>query len=246
MGEGGGAPPGTWRPVTRVAVVAASPVLRAGLESLLAAAPSLVVVGTVSEHRAGDAEAPSLAELVAPLAPDVVVLVADGAPPRLADDGVDGGTTGRWREGRSAAERPAVVLLADLADPRAVVRAVRAGVRGVLPREAGADEIVAAVEAVAAGLLALPADLADELLAGVAPEPVGAAAPPPPTVTLTPREREVLALLAQGLANKAIAPQLRICEHTVKAHVASIFEKLGAGTRAEAVVTAARLGILML
>ena len=231
--------------MTRVAVVAASPVLRAGLESLLGAAPSLVVVGTVSERRDGDDEAPSLAELVAPLAPDVVVLVADGEPPRLADEGVDGGAGGRWREGRSGAGRPPVVLLADLADPRAVVRAVRAGVRGVLPREAGADEIVAAVEAVAAGLLAVPADVADELLAGMAPEPVGVVAPAP-AVTLTPREREVLALLAQGLANKAIAPRLRISEHTVKAHVASIFEKLGAGTRAEAVVTAARLGILML
>ena len=64
--------------------------------------------------------------------------------------------------------------------------------------------------------------------------------------SLTSREREVLALLAQGLANKAIAPRLGISEHTVKAHVASIFGKLGAGTRAEAVVTAARLGILLL
>jgi DNA-binding NarL/FixJ family response regulator len=126
------------------------------------------------------------------------------------------------------------------------VRAVRAGVRGVLPREAGVDEIVAAVEAVAAGLLALPAELADELLARVAPEPVAAASAPAAGASLTPREREVLTLLAQGLANKAIAPRLHISEHTVKAHVASIFEKLGAGTRAEAVVTAARLGILML
>jgi len=226
--------------MTRVAVVASSPVLRAGLESLLAAAASLVVVGSVADRHDPDDDAVPLAELVAPLAPDVVVWVADGgdALPRLADDAPG-----------LATRRPAVVLLADFADPRAAMRAVRAGVRGVLPREAGADEIVAAVEAVAVGLLALPAELADELLAllaRVAPEPVAAAASPTTGISLTPREREVLTLLAQGLANKAIAPRLHISEHTVKAHVASIFEKLGAGTRAEAVVTAARLGILML
>jgi len=222
--------------VTRVAVVASSPVLRAGLESLLAAAPSLVVVGSVGERRDGDDESASLAELVAPLAPDVVVWVPDGDRGRQSAVGDHDDTT----------TRPGIVLLADVADPRTVVRALRAGVRGVLPREAGVDEIVAAVEAVSAGLLALPADLAIELLGAAAPEPAGAAAASTAGAVLTPREREVLALLAQGLANKAIAPRLHISEHTVKAHVASIFEKLGAGTRAEAVVTAARLGILML
>ena len=63
---------------------------------------------------------------------------------------------------------------------------------------------------------------------------------------LTPREREVLALLAQGRANKQIAPRLGITEHTVKAHVAAIYEKLGAGNRAEAAIAAARLGLLLL
>jgi DNA-binding NarL/FixJ family response regulator len=138
------------------------------------------------------------------------------------------------------------VLLTDATDPRFATLGLRAivrdGVRAVLPRESGADEIIAAVEAAAAGLVALPVDLAEELIADEEPRAVAA----PTNGVLTPREREVLSLLAQGLANKSIAPRLGISEHTVKAHVASIFEKLGAGTRAEAVVMAARLGILLL
>jgi DNA-binding NarL/FixJ family response regulator len=103
---------------------------------------------------------------------------------------------------------------------------------------------------VAAGLTVLPPAATDALLgsieesagATIATRPGGAMGRP----TLSAREREVLALLAEGLANKVIAPRLGISEHTVKAHVAAIFEKLGTGTRAEAVVTAARLGLLLL
>jgi two-component system nitrate/nitrite response regulator NarL len=94
----------------------------------------------------------------------------------------------------------------------------------------------------------MPVDVADELLAeaGELAPPSAPALPAGTGAPLTAREREVLALLALGLANKAIAPRLGISEHTVKAHVASIFEKLHVGTRAEAVVTAARTGLLLL
>jgi DNA-binding NarL/FixJ family response regulator len=241
--------------MTRVAVVAGSPVLRAGLESLLAGAANVVVVGSVAERRDGDARVP-IVELVAPLAPDVVVWVPDeelddALLALRGDDDLPDGRTDHPRERGTARGRPTVVLLVDDVEAQAVARAmragVRAGVRAVLPREAGADEIIAAVDAAAAGLVALPADLADDLLAApIDPAPAGAASLDRTSTALTPREREVLALLAQGLANKAIAPRLGISEHTVKAHVASIFDKLGAGTRAEAVVTAARLGVLLL
>ena len=106
-------------------------------------------------------------------------------------------------------------------------------------------ELVAAVSAAAAGLTVLPADLAAELATTAAPR-APAAAESGDAAPLTPRELEVLALLAEGLPNKAIAPRLGISEHTVKAHVTAIFGKLHAGTRAEAVVTAARRGLLML
>jgi DNA-binding NarL/FixJ family response regulator len=236
--------------MTRVAVVAASPVLRAGLEALLGRrAVDRRRRQRGRAPRAGRGRADRGARRAARA--DVVVWVVDGVV-----DGAGDGLAALRADDGSVRGGPAVLLLTDLVDPRAAARAVRAGVRGVLPREAGADEIVAAVEAVAAGLVALPADVADELLgpapasARVTPASAGLAALEAGVslaeAGVTPREREVLALLAQGLANKAIAPRLGISEHTVKAHVASIFEKLHAGTRAEAVVTAARLGLLLL
>jgi two-component system, NarL family, nitrate/nitrite response regulator NarL len=113
------------------------------------------------------------------------------------------------------------------------------------------------VRAAAAGLVSLPREmLADVLAAGVTFAPLGAGSlgtstdaprvPSGTTAALTPREREVLTLLGEGLANKAIAPRLGITEHTVKAHVAAIYAKLGAGNRAEAVMAAARAGLLLL
>jgi DNA-binding CsgD family transcriptional regulator len=117
---------------------------------------------------------------------------------------------------------------------------------GALPRDAGTEEIVAAVMAVASGLTALDRSLALEALAGLArgrleAEPVSEQDEP-----LTAREREVLQLLAQGIPNKQIAQRLSISEHTVKFHVSAIMTKLGAASRTEAVTTAARRGLLLL
>jgi two-component system, NarL family, response regulator YdfI len=113
--------------------------------------------------------------------------------------------------------------------------ALRAGARAALPRFSAPDEVAAAVQAVAAGLLVLHPDLADSL------EPVYAAGTP-----LTPRERQVLSMLADGLGNKTIAARLTISDHTVKAHVAAIFEKLGVSTRAEAAALGLRRGLIAL
>jgi DNA-binding NarL/FixJ family response regulator len=133
---------------------------------------------------------------------------------------------------------PVVVLLEHL-DGETGAQAVRAGARAVLPRDASPEEIRVAVRAAAAGLTSLPAAVARSLFEGAAHDGAG-------DHVLTPREREILTLLGEGLVNKEIAVQLGISEHTVKTHLAAIYEKLGASNRAEAVATGLRLGLVML
>lgn len=114
--------------------------------------------------------------------------------------------------------------------------ALAAGARGVLFREASPLQLGAALLAAAQGLVVLDPGLAARLLR--APPSAGAFEP------LTPREREVLALLGDGLSNKEIAARLSVAERTAKFHVESILAKLGAANRAEAVARAARGGLL--
>jgi two-component system, NarL family, nitrate/nitrite response regulator NarL len=137
---------------------------------------------------------------------------------------------------RPAAERVPVVALA--AADGAAADALRAGARAVLLRGAPADAIAAALVAVERGLAVLDPTLSREWVH--VPEAA------PGADALTAREREVLGLLGEGLANKAIAARLGISEHTAKFHVNAILAKLGVGSRAEAIVRAARLGLLVL
>ncbi|HLK50827.1 MAG TPA: response regulator transcription factor [Bryobacteraceae bacterium] len=135
---------------------------------------------------------------------------------------------------------PAIVLLSDEGQPSWTQEALRAGVRAVLPRDAAPAEVLAAVDAAANGMAVLdPHDL-ETLLAASSP---AAAAEAP---ALTPRELEVLRLMAEGAANKNIAWKLGISEHTVKFHVASILGKLHAGTRTEAVALGMRKGLILI
>lgn len=136
------------------------------------------------------------------------------------------------------------VLLVD-GDADEVGGWIRRGARAVLPRDAEGREILAAIEAVRAGLAVVPAPVAGSLTGAPsrsAPRLTNAVASTP----LSPREREILALLAEGMGNKIVAARLGISEHTVKTHVASIFQKLGADTRAEAVAIGARSGLILL
>ncbi len=127
-----------------------------------------------------------------------------------------------WRWSSTSARRPT---------------ALRSGARGALLRGADAESIAAALLAAARGLTVLDGDLAGDLIR------LPAAAPSEP---LTPREREALALLAEGLSNKAIAARLGVSEHTAKFHVNAILGKLGVESRAEAIVQAARMGLVVL
>jgi DNA-binding NarL/FixJ family response regulator len=138
---------------------------------------------------------------------------------------------------------PPLVLLSGESQPLWTPELARLGVRAVLPRDASAAEIVAAVEAAAAGFAAIDPRELEALLASAAP--LAAAADTEPAV-LTAREIEVLAMLAEGAANKVIAWKLGISEHTVKFHVASILAKLGASSRTEAVTMGLRRGMILL
>ena len=131
---------------------------------------------------------------------------------------------------------PAVVLIQS---DSVAAEALGAGARGVLLRDADGPQIAAALQAAALGLTVLDASLTSALLRT-------RARAEPATDALTPREHEVLDLLSLGMANKAIATRLGISDHTAKFHVNSILAKLGAGSRSEAIVRAARLGLVSL
>ncbi|HEX6273631.1 MAG TPA: response regulator transcription factor [Polyangiaceae bacterium] len=132
----------------------------------------------------------------------------------------------------------AVPVLAVVDGPEQARELVHAGARGVVVRGAPAEELRAASVAVASGLRALDDESFDRMFAPSANEAdVG---------MLTPREREVLELVADGLSNKLIAEKLGVSEHTAKFHLRSILDKLGADTRTEAVAKAARRGMLVL
>jgi len=142
--------------------------------------------------------------------------------------------------------RPATMVLLERLDADTAREAYGTGASAVLAIDANAEEVVAALRAVAARLVVVPPALSSALLAPSRALPTYTAVTSATAVSLTPREQEVLALLAQGMANKMIAPRLGISEHTVKTHVAAVYEKLHARNRAEAVVAAARQGLVVL
>jgi DNA-binding NarL/FixJ family response regulator len=136
-----------------------------------------------------------------------------------------------------------VAILSDYSEPRRFAEALRAGVRVLLPSDISPDQLVPALEAAAAGLTVMRPAEVSALFPAAEPTTRSTASLSEP---LTPRESEVLQMLASGLANKEIASRLMISEHTVKFHVASILGKLGAGTRTEAVSLGIRRGLVLL
>ena len=136
---------------------------------------------------------------------------------------------------------PAIVLLNHESRAAFTLDAFRLGVRAVLPGDSLPAAILAAVDSAAGGLAVLDPRELEPLLTAA-----GAAQTAAEDVSLTPRELEVLGMMAEGAANKNIAWKLGISEHTVKFHVASILAKLRAGTRTEAVTMGIRRGLVLI
>ncbi len=197
---------------TRILVVTASPLLRAGL-------------GSIAEVVASAATVEEAGALAAEFHPDLMIVDCDE---RTVQDVI-----------AIAPESPPMLLLTAEPNPAWIGDALRAGVRGVIPRDAPESEIVAAVEAAASGLITLHPQWLEAALA----HRVNMGAQ---TEALSPREIEVLRLMAEGASNKTIAWRLSISEHTVKFHVNSIFSKMGVSTRTEAVMGGLRAGLVPL
>jgi NarL family two-component system response regulator YdfI len=212
--------------VIRAFIVAASSLVRTGLQSLFGGREVEVVGST--------ADLESLTSQWMDVQADVILVEASGEQFETMMDAL---------AASQLASEAAIVVLTDHREPKLLAEALRGGVRAVLPSDIAGEQLVTALEAAAAGLIVVhPAEVdlmfpvaesASRQLAELAEQ-------------LTPRESEVLQMLASGFANKTIATRLKISEHTVKFHVASILGKLGAASRTEAVSLGIRRGLVLL
>jgi len=193
-----------------VLIVDDHPVVRQGLRALLEVQDDIMVVGEAGDGRAA-------VSLATSLSPDIVLL-------DLKLPGMDGLAV---LQPLSAAGLR-VLVLTSATDPAAASQAVRAGAAGVVYKDIDPDALVRAIRSVHDGNVLLAPEAASSLVRGSAAN------------TLTPREREVLAAIAEGRSNREIARLLRVSEKTVKAHVSSVLAKLGVQDRTQAAVYAVR------
>ncbi len=204
----------------RVLIVDDHAVVRRGLRAFLDLQPEVEVVGEAVDGASAE-------EMTGTLRPDVVLM--DLVMPDT--DGI--ATIRRLRERR---EKPAVLVLTSFLDDVHVFAALQAGAAGYLLKEVQPDELVRAIRQVHQGESALHPKVAARLVQHTA-QPAGFA-------DLTPRERDVLRLLAEGFANKEIARRLSLSEKTVKTHVSNILQKLGVADRTQAALLAVRRGLV--
>lgn len=204
----------------RILIVDDHQVVREGLRWILDAEPDLEVAG----------EAASAAEGLDAIVkiPCDVVLLDIHLPDRNGLDALD--------DIHAAKPDLPVVILTMSAEPEYVEDAVRKGAAGYLTKNAPQAELIRAVRAAAAGDAYIQAEVTRPLLARFARDVRAPGAAP----ALSPREQQVVSLLAEGLANKQIAHQLEISETTIKGYLRDVYDKLGANDRAQAVAIALR------
>jgi DNA-binding NarL/FixJ family response regulator len=210
-------------PLIRVVVADDQAIIRDGLVTVLSLLPDIEVVGEAADGAVA-------VELAVRERPDVVLM--DLRMPVL--DGV-GATERIVRE----APDVAILVLTTYADDESIFGALRAGARGYLTKDAGRAELAAAVRAVARGQSTFAPEVGALLVSSL----TGSSAPSPFTdrfPQLTPREAEVLTLVADGLSNGEIAAKLFVSVATVKTHINALFAKLGVRDRAQAIALARR------
>jgi NarL family two-component system response regulator YdfI len=202
----------------RIAIAATSAVRRAGLESIIRSHAEFQLAGSFGS--------------VASLAPfarnsELDVIVIDSTIHDLLLE---------------PTSEAAIVLLTEVSDARSISRLLRSGVRAILSRESEPDDVLSAIFAVYDGLVLLSMPTAESLAAVFGDQPLQVE--DELSEEITSRETDVLRMLAEGLVNKDIAARLGISEHTVKFHISSILDKLGASTRTEAVTRGIRRGLI--
>ncbi|WP_210586176.1 response regulator transcription factor [Streptomyces sp. GESEQ-35] len=210
--------------VVRVLVVDDQQLIRDGIASLLSIRPGISVVGTASNGREAVTKAVEVR-------PDVVLM--DVRMPEL--DGVEAVAVLRAR-----APECRVVMLTTFDDEEYVVQALRAGASGYLLKDLPAEELAHAIRLAHAGVTQLDSSVAGRIAAAL-PSP---AAAPAPAVALSPREIDILRLVARGRTNREIATQLYLSEGTVKNHISRILSRLALRDRTQAALRARDLGLL--
>jgi DNA-binding NarL/FixJ family response regulator len=213
--------------VTRVLIVDDDDLMRSGLAELLSGEPEIEVAGEASTGR-------EAVERAQRLDPDVVLM--DVRMPDL--DGIDA-----TRELTRLAPRARVVILTTFEQDEYIFGALRAGASGFLLKRTRPEELVAAVRTVAAGDSLLSPSVTRVVVDRMGRQPTPDLADQARLEELTPREREVLGLVARGLSNREIAAELVVEESTIRTHVKRILMKLGLRDRVQIVIFAYETGV---
>jgi len=200
-------------------------VVRRGLSDLLDAEPDISVVGDAENVEHALVRGPALR-------PDVAVLDV-----RLPDG--DGITV--CRELRSQMPELAVLMLTSFDDEEALLDAIMAGASGYVLKQIKGSDLISAVRTVASGQSMLDAATTARLMASLRADPADAPAVAPELASLSPRERDILALIGDGLTNREIGKRLYLSEKTVKNHISRLLAKLGVQRRVQAAVLASHL-----